>query len=146
MSKSKSELPPIYCLRRGNYLVPEYAMDAEAIERFPHGQRIRVDLRTGRYPPRLRFYWQLLNKLVAATGCAANPEALHEALKLELGYANPIRLKTGMTILVPGSIAFDKMSEEDFSDFLDLAIEWIASNFGVTPGEIMGEHEHARSA
>jgi hypothetical protein len=142
----KTEHPPIYCMRRGNMLIPEYAQDAEMIERFPHGQRIRIDLRTGRSPDKLRFYWKLLKSLVDATGCAANVEALHGAVKLDLGYANPIRLKTGMTILVPGSIAFDKMTEEDFSEFLEKAIEWMATNFGLTVDDLLGDEERRRAS
>ena len=131
------EKPEIYVQRVGNRLVPEFAMDEAAIMRFPAGQRIKVDLRTGRSPSRLRLYWQILGKLVDATGCSPSSEALHEAIKLELGHGTPVRLANGMTILVPGSIAFDKMAEEEFMQYLNRAIEWIATNYGVTPEQLM---------
>lgn len=134
---AKNEKPPIYCLRRGNALTPEMQVDADLIQRLPVGQRIKVTIHTGRSPARLRFYWQLLGKLVDATDCAPNAEALHSVIKLDLGYANPVRLKSGMTVLVPGSIAFDRMTEQEFGNFLDRAIAWIGTNYGVTPEEIM---------
>ncbi|RVI91849.1 hypothetical protein [Sinorhizobium meliloti] len=136
MAKS-TEAPPIYVQRQGDKLAGEMQMDREAIARFNAGDRIKVTLHTGRSPSRLRFYWQMLGKLVAATDCAPNAEALHSVIKLDLGYATPVRLKNGMTVLVPGSIAFDRMTEEEFGNFLERAIGWIAQNYGVTSEEIM---------
>lgn len=141
---AKTEHPPIYVMRRGDTLVPEMQADAEMIRKMQPGERIRVDLRTGRSPSRLRFYWQLLNRLVEATDCAPNSEALHSVIKLDLGHATPVRLKNGYTVLVPSSIAFDKMTEEDFAAYLERAIEWIASNYGVTPDELMNRDESPR--
>ncbi|RVL48448.1 hypothetical protein CN138_08955 [Sinorhizobium meliloti] len=136
MAKS-TEAAPIYVQRQGDKLAGEMEMDREAIARFNAGDRIKVTLHTGRSPSRLRFYWQMLGKLVAATDCSPNAEALHSVIKLDLGYATPVRLKNGMTVLVPGSIAFDRMTEEEFGGFLDRAIKWIAENYSVTPEEIM---------
>jgi hypothetical protein len=141
MSKKSTENPPIYVIRRGDVLQPEMQADAEMIRKMKPGERIRVDLRTGRSPARLRFYWQLLNRLRDATDCAPNSEALHEAIKLDLGHATPIRLRNGMTVLVPSSIAFDKMTEESFAEYLERAIRWIGENYHVTPEELMnGKH------
>lgn len=136
MAKS-TEAAPIYVQRQGDKLAGEMQMDRDAIARFNAGDRIKVTLHTGRSPSRLRFYWQMLGKLVAATDCAPNAEALHSVIKLDLGYAMPVRLKNGMTVLVPGSIAFDRMTEEEFGNFLERAIAWIAQNYGVTSEEIM---------
>lgn len=132
-----TEAPPLYVLRVGDHLVGEMMQDRDNIRKLKAGDRIKVQLHSGRSPSRLRFYWQMLGKLVAATDCAPNAEALHSVIKLDLGYATPVRLKNGMTVLVPGSIAFDRMTEEEFGGFLDRAIKWIAENYFVTPEEIM---------
>ena len=131
------ELPPVYVTRRGDSLIPEFEQDADWIRRQPHGVRIKVRLHTGRSPAKLGFYWQMLSKLVKATDCAPNAEAVHEVIKLELGYATPVRLKNGMTVLVPGSIAFHKMDEAMFDEFLQQALQWIAQNYGVTSDELL---------
>ena len=136
MAKSP-ETAPIYVQRQGDKLAGEMQMDRDAIAKFNAGDRIKVVLHTGRSPSRLRFYWQMLGKLVDATDCAPNAEALHSVIKLDLGYANPVRLRNGMTVLVPGSIAFDRMTEQEFGNFLDRAIAWVTQHYGVTPEEIM---------
>lgn len=140
---AKTETAPIYVIRYGDKLVGEMQADRDAIERFKSGERIRVDMRTGRSPARLRFYWQLLNRLIDATDCAPNSEALHSVIKLDLGHATPVRLRNGMTVLVPSSIAFDKMTEQDFETYLNRAIEWIGQSFGVTPEQLMNREQAA---
>jgi len=138
MSKKSTERPPIYVYRKGDALFGEMGMDREMIRAFPEGQRIRVDLRTGRVPERLRFYWAFLAKVIAATECAPTKEALHDVIKLNTGFTTPVNVK-GYTVLVPRSISFDAMSEDEFSQFLESAIRWIAESYGVTPEEAFGE-------
>lgn len=135
---AKNELPPVYCLRRGESLIGELEADREWIRQQPHGERIKVTLHTGRSPSKLRFYWAFLDKVVRATDCALHKEALHELVKLETGHTQPVRVR-GYTVLVPASIAFDRMSEADFSAFLEGAIQFIAQTYGLTPNDIFGE-------
>jgi len=128
----KSETPEFYCLRKGNRLEPEMAADLRMLESFPQNQRIKVTLSTGRSPSRLRWYWAFLGKVRDATDCSPNVESLHELIKLEIGYSTPVKIK-GYNVLVPKSIAFGSMSEEDFAKFCFLAEEFIAKSFGITP-------------
>lgn len=139
MAKKASENPPLYVLRIGDKLVGEMEIDREMIRQFPQGERIRVDLRTGRVPSRLRFYWAFLRDVVAATNCAPNEKALHQLVKLRTGYTDDI-LMGGFMVKVPASISFDNMDEQTFGGFLENAIQFIASEFGVTPEQIK---EHA---
>jgi hypothetical protein len=129
---AKSEQPPVYCLRRGETLIGEMEADREWIRQQPTGERIKVTLHTGRSPSKLRFYWAFLDKVVKATECAIHKEALHELVKLETGHTQTVRVK-GYTVLVPASIAFDRMSEDQFGIFLEAAIQFIAATYGITP-------------
>ncbi|MBY5821441.1 DUF1367 family protein [Rhizobium leguminosarum] len=128
----KSETPPIYCLKRGETLVGEMQLDRERIAAMPAGERIRVELRTGRVPSRLRFWWAFLHEVVSSTECCPTAEALHETVKLMCGYTTPVLVK-GMTVMVPRSIAFSSMTEEEFTKFLADGLRFIADNYGVTP-------------
>lgn len=132
---AKSEQPPIYVHRRGNVLAPEMELDAELIQRFHPGDRIKVSLHTGRSPSKLRWYWAYLGRIVKANDCAPSPEALHELVKLETGFTTPLKVR-GYTVLVPRSIAFGSMSEQDFDAFLQTAIKFIADAFGITPEQV----------
>lgn len=133
----KSEQPPVWVIRNGRNLEPEMNEDAERISQFPQGQRIKVTLSTGRVPKRLRFYWSFLQRVVKATECAPNAESLHETVKLMNGYTTPVMVKA-MTIMIPRSISFGSMSEDEFTRFLDDAVKFIASTYGISPEEAFG--------
>lgn len=138
MSKKEKEAPPVYCLRRGETLVGEMAMDRARISELPAGERIKLQFSTGRVPSRLRFYWAFLRDVVEATECAPNAESLHELVKIETGYTTPVRVK-GFTVLVPRSVSFSSMSEEEFMQFLAGAEKFIASAYGVFPKDTKGQ-------
>jgi hypothetical protein len=135
---AKSEAPPIFVHRQGDKLAGEMQMDRDAIAKFKAGDRIKVQLSTGRSPAKLRLYWSFLAKVIEATGAAPSAEALHELVKLETGFTTPIKVK-GYTVLVPRSIAFGSMSEQEFDLFLMNSFAFIAETFGVTPEQVFGE-------
>lgn len=132
---SKSEAPPIYCIRRGDTLIGEMQCDRDSIASMPSGERIKVELSTGRVPKRLRFYFAFLEEVVKATGCAPTKEALHEAVKLGAGFTNKVKFR-GRIVEVPASVSFKNMDEPTFAAFLNEALAFIASEFGVTPEQV----------
>jgi len=135
---SKSEQPQIYCYRRGNCLAPEMQADADLIQRLSADTRIKITVTEGRSPAKLRLYWAYLGRVVKACKCAPSPEALHDVVKLETGFTTPVKLR-GYTVLVPRSISFSSMSEAEFSEFFETAVEFIASAYGITPDQAFGE-------
>ena len=129
----KPEKPVYAFIRRGDALVPELDMDCRAIDGIAQGQRVKVEIKEFRNVGRHRAYWKMLHEMVAATECALSPERLHEVIKLETGVVDLIRLPNGMTVAIPGSIAFDKMSEEEFVAFFKAAERWLAEAYGWAP-------------
>lgn len=135
---SKSELPPIYVLRRGSQLIPEMTTDKDLIERLPVGTRIKVMVTEGRSPAKLRLYWAYLGRVVKACQCAPSPEALHDVIKLHTGFVVPVMVK-GFTVAVPKSISFAKMTEAEFDDFLRTAEKWVIETYGVSIEDAFSE-------
>ena len=127
---AKNEKPPLYMIRKGSSLLPEMQVDAEAIWLIPEGQRVKVSLTEHRNTQRLRAYWSILGEVVKATGCAPTPEALHELVKLETGHTIKLRLGNGMKVELPGSIAFDKITESEMAAFFQAAEQFLASEYG----------------
>jgi hypothetical protein len=143
MIKKAPEHPPFYLVRDGDRLFGEMEMDREMIREFPVGQRIQCDLRTGRVPSRLRFYFKFLREVVKATECAPHPKALHQMVKLRTGYTDDVII-SGYIVKVPSSISFESMDEPTFEGFLNNAIRFIATEFGVTPEQVMPERQDRR--
>lgn len=136
MAKS-SEKPAVYVIKRDGGLFGEFEMDREAIDSLPNS-RIKVTLTTGRSPSKLRFWWAFLKKVVDATECAATPEALHETVKLMCGYTSPVMVGK-LTVMIPRSIAFSSMTEDEFGKFLDDGLRFIAETYSVTPEMAFGK-------
>lgn len=134
---TKTEQPPIYCLLRNGTLVGEMQQDRDRIAELPAGERIKLQFSTGRVPSRLRFYWAFLRDVVEATECCPNAEALHSLVKLETGFTTPVKVK-GYTVLVPRSVSFSSMSEEEFMQFLAGAERFIAATYGIVPKDTKG--------
>lgn len=132
MSRKKEE--PIYAfIRSGNALYPEMDMDVRALDGIANGQRVRVVVKEFRNAARARAYWAMLHDVVDAAGTVLTAERLHEVLKLENGVIDTVRLPNGITVAIPGSIAFDKMSEAEFVSFFAKAQEWLARTYGFVP-------------
>lgn len=129
MSKRRKEAPVYAFIRRGDALIPELEMDRRALDGVAQGQRVRVDIKEFRSAPRLRAYWAMLHEVVAATECAPSAERLHEAMKLELGIVDLVKVGT-MTVAIPGSIAFDKMSEVEMVEWFRIAERFLAEKYG----------------
>ena len=129
MTKGKDK-QPLYLVRKGLSLVPHMEMDADVIAAIPEGTPVRVEIKQPRFGPRHRAYWYMLNECVKATGCALSANVLHMAVKLETGHVELVRLNNGLTVAVPGSIAFDKMSESDMVLFFEAAKEYLAREHG----------------
>lgn len=130
MMAKKPEKPVYAFVRRGNYLVPEMEHDLHALDAVAPGQRVKLEIKEWRNLDRHRAYWATLHDVIDATDCALSPERLHEVLKLETGVVDLIRLPNGMTVAIPGSISFDKMSEDEFVTFFKRAEEWLAATYG----------------
>ena len=130
MTKAAKDKAPVYFRRVGWALVPELQIDVEALAKIPVNARVRVEISEPRSVNRLRLYWRMLAYVRDATDCAPTSEHLHSAIKLELGYGIPVRLSSGVKVLVPGSIAFDKMSEDEFRGFFDRAVAFLTETFG----------------
>lgn len=129
----KPEKPVYAFIRTAQGLVPEMAYDAHALDGVKLGERVRVEIKQFRNLGRFRLYWSMLAKVLEATDCAPTVEHLHSAIKLELGYGTPVRLGNGMTVLVPGSIAFEAMDEAEFQGFFERAAAYLAGQFGIDP-------------
>lgn len=136
---SKKDKPIYGFVRKGNYLIPEMDMDLEALQGVQQGQRVIVDIKHGRNTGRHRAYWKVLHECVEATGCAPNISVLHNAVKLHTGLVEHVQLKGGITIAVPSSTAFEKLSEDEFIKYFIRAEEWLAFEYGF----VMPEREVA---
>jgi hypothetical protein len=118
----------------------------DALRRLANGAMVQVEIKQPRNVRHHRLYWSLVS-LVWQNQREPNryetPEELHEAIKIAAGLRTEITLPDGRIGFIPGSIAFHKMSQDDFSRFYDRVCDLVAKHFlpGVTSDELKREVE-----
>lgn len=134
--------PPIFQKRHGR-LVPAGAFDAERLDGFPDGTEFDLVARSRRSSPQNRTYWLALHRIVEATGRWPDAEHLHDALRRDLGYIHVQRDLAGEPYLAVDSTAFDAMSSDEFSVYMERAMARLADVTGCDPTAFLDEQRAA---
>lgn len=138
MTKSKDKRPPPIGKLSNGKIVPLMQYDEEELLAYPDGMEFNLVARDSRSHPHHRLYWQVLKNIVTASGLWPTPEALHCALKVELGRVEPVfNLKGKVVGMRPDSTSFSAMGQREFRGFFDQAMELLAKQIGYDP--ITGE-------
>ena len=96
MAKSDLDRAPIFMVRtRQGTLAPASSFDAERLDAIAIGAQVEVTIKQRRSSPQNRLYWSILSKVVDNIDGYQTSEALHEALKLHLGYTEKLQTITG---------------------------------------------------
>lgn len=124
-------------------LRPSDAAGEDALRKLGNGQLVEVEIKRPRNIKFHRMYWALVTLVWDNIDLYRYPTAedLHAAIKIAAGLRTRIELPDGTIGFIPGSIAFHKMDETEFSAFFDRVCELIAKHFlpGVTNEELRQE-------
>jgi hypothetical protein len=126
----------LHMRRLGHALVPADPQSARLVQRLPEEGIVEARVQRRRSHAALALYWAVLERVVEATGRWRTPEELHNALKIATGRIDKVRLLDGRLVLVPGSIAFDAMSQDEAERYYEAA-------YRIVCDEIMGGIEIA---
>jgi hypothetical protein len=117
----------------------------DALRKIGQGQLVEIELRRPRNIRFHRLYWALITIVWDQLDEQRYPsvEDLHAAIKIAAGLRTRIELPDGTVGFIPGSIAFHKMSADDFAAFFDRVCGLIVRHFlpGVTDAELRAEVE-----
>jgi hypothetical protein len=133
--------------RLGGLLYPAEDKAAEILRRIPPRMPIAVRVLRHRSPEQTALYWRCLERVVEATGRWRTPEELHLALKVATGRVDVVRLLDGRRVLVPESIAFDQMTQDEASAYFDAALRVVCDEImgGISVEELLN-HAGSRVA
>jgi len=126
------ERPPAPIVKKtASGLSPVAVFDAEELDAMPIGTEFDLVCRSNRSWPQLRTYWRTLSMTVQATGKWETREQLHSALKVRLGYVDPVLdLKGNVIGMQPMSAALDKMTHAEFCEYMDKAMTALSEAVG----------------
>jgi hypothetical protein len=127
----------------GEALRPVNAAEREAMAvRLYPGEDVAVHTVKQRSLPQLKYYWVKLKELLdsGAAPRLHDIDAIHDALKLEMGFVTPFITMRGRIEFRPKSIAMDKLDQDEMNAFIDRAWALIAEHWGVDM-ETIGYHQ-----
>lgn len=137
----------IYCRRSQQGFVPLYESDYELFKRLKEGAEVLVEVKQERNTKFHKKFFALLRltldnlpeRLIEDYNLYGVDDLLN-IVKYLLGYADLVKVGP-LQFLSPRSIAFSKMSEQEFSEFYARAVQLIIHTFlpGMTTEDIENE-------
>lgn len=141
MATKDSEKAPLFVVKRPGQFVPASAIDAELFDKIANGSEVEITVKQKRSNSRLRLYWSVLGAVVDATGRWHSKEDLSDALKMACGVSEIRHPLNGAPYLVPDSVAFSRMTETDFTAFMDRAFAMLAERIECDPLSLLPQKE-----
>lgn len=129
-------------VRQGNALLPADIAADEWLATVPQKREIVVDLRRPRHPEHHRWFFALMRLTIAATGKQdvwPDEKALLNGLKLAVGHVDMVADLDGIIHLIPKSISFASMPQDEFARFVRRCCWVIFDHFGVDTETMMAE-------
>ena len=129
--------------KRPGSLWPADEVSENALKRIADKDVVICEIKRTRNIKFHRLYWALVGKVWDNVDHERYPTAddLHAAIKIAVGLRTRIVLPDGTLGFIPGSIAFHKMTEDEFRLFYDRVCDMVAEYFlpGVTADELRNE-------
>lgn len=112
---------PLLVIRKGYSLRPYDSVAEEDLLKLPDYGPFRIEVVKPRSLSFNRMYWACLRSIEAAG--RGDSKDLHEATKIKTGLCHVVKVK-GEFVVVPDSIAFDRMTQTEFNEWFPKAVQW----------------------
>jgi len=132
---------PLVLRRTERGLEPRSRLASDLLSDYALHSEVEVRIKKRRSSPQNALYWVGLARLVEATDAYPTTQAIHNALKLDLGYTTPIRRLNGEIVWEPDSTAFSNMHGPDFQRYFDKARKLVIETFGCDPWAEAADNE-----
>ena len=122
--------------RSGNTAIPADARSLAFLQARKEGVAFVADTNGARNPKQLSLWW-LLCALVCEAEDIPTPEQVSNDLKIALGHVETHVDRMGDVHLIPKSIAFESLSQEEFDQLFKAAINVIAGWLSASLTDVM---------
>lgn len=124
--------------------VPADARSKAFLQARKEGVAFIADTNGARNPKQLSLWWCLCN-LVCEAEDLPNPEKVSTDLKIALGHVDTHVDRMGDVHLIPKSIAFESMSQEEFDVLFKAAVNVIAGWLSSSLRDVLGRFDQMTS-
>lgn len=109
---------PIRVVRRGGFLSGASPADDEALRELP-AEFTLTGIRQKRSLPQLRLFWVIMQIVSENSEQDITKEELAAYMKVTCGLGTPVRSRSGKVTMVPRSISFAQLEQDEFGRFFD---------------------------
>lgn len=123
-------------------LAPDDDAARDVLRKVAVNETVRVDIQHPRSHKNLRRWWALMNLIAQNSDTVKSPEQAHDLVKILAGHCSHIVSKsTGEVYMVADSIAFGRLSEDEFLIVWENAKRAVAEHImpGIDDATIEGE-------
>lgn len=106
-------------------LVPANGLSEREFEKYGIRDLVKLSITRPRRRKPSALYFAILH--VISSQVDYNVDMLHQLVKAALGYSANFRRKNGQIVTVYGSVAFDKMDDAQFSEYLAKALDFLSA-------------------
>jgi hypothetical protein len=123
--------------KKGQALIPVDERGHSLLAKIKEGKEVKVEVRQSRNLRHLRLYWAMVDFLREHVDefASATDEAIHVALKQELGLGRYVQVSPGLLLFLEDhSISFEAMpDQQEFNAYFDRAVhvitdKWLAGS------------------
>lgn len=108
-----------------------------------NGTPVTLELKRARNVNHHRLYWALISKVHENLDHARYPstEFLSDAIKVSVGHCTPFEMANGSIAMIPKSISFAKLSQDEFSAFFNRVVAVVTERIlpGLDAGALKSE-------
>lgn len=109
---------PIRVVRRGGFLSGVSPADDEALRELP-AEFTLTGIRQKRSLPQLRLFWVIMQIVAENSEQDITKEELAAYMKVTCGLGTPVKSRSGKVTMVPRSISFSQLDQDEFGRFFD---------------------------
>ncbi len=122
-----------------NSLVPTGQAAEDLLAKWKMGDKIMVEVRRPRNPQHHRLFFALAKAVVDNTDRYKTVDLFVAACKIYAGHYDEIQMTDGRVGLIPKSISFESMSQDEFDPFFDRALDLASKVLSVDAPTIRDE-------
>lgn len=126
--------------REGNVAVPADARSLAFLQARKEGVAFIADTNGARNPKQLNLWWALC-ALVCEAEDIPSPEKVSNDLKIALGHVDTHVDRNNNVHLIPKSIAFESMSQEEFDQLFKAAVNVIVGWLSSSLKDVLGRFD-----
>lgn len=133
----------LHCVRTLTGLAPCDERDRDLLSKLKVGKQVTVEVKQSRNIKELRLYYALIHLIFPQQSTWETEDDLDDAIRCAVGHCTKTTLKSGEIMVRPRRLAFGKLDQTSWRDYLDRVMRLTTTKIipGLDEGDLRRELE-----